>query len=102
MLQKIGQLEKEMARFETWDAEKERYELRDAGSGALAYALKEETRGAEPPHWICAQCYQDRKASILQPEMRMPGRANVLVCNRCKTDIILDGYRDLSGPARRR
>ena len=103
LLQKIDALEKEVARLETWEAEKQRYELKDAGGGALAYALKEEARGSEPPHWICPQCYQDGKKSILQSEMRMPARRDTLVCHGCSTDLILSGYREPTEiPSRRR
>lgn len=94
LLQKVGELEKEVARLEAWDAEKQRYELKDVGSGALAYALKNEASGAEPPHWICAKCYEDGKKSILQPETRNPGRTEWMVCHRCDADIIVVGERE--------
>ena len=68
LLQRIRDLEEKVAGFERWETEKQRYELKDFG-GAFAYALKPEAQGTEPPHNICANCYQDHKKSILQ---RMP------------------------------
>lgn len=66
LLEQIRALEEKVASFETWDAEKKRYELKQFGSGAFAYALKPEAHGAEPMHQICANCYENRKKSILQ------------------------------------
>jgi hypothetical protein len=47
---RVRALEAEMAKMKAWDAEKERYELKGVGSGAVAYMLKPDARGAEPPH----------------------------------------------------
>jgi predicted P-loop ATPase len=85
LLESIRNLEKEVASLEAWDAEKQRYELKDVGLGTLAYVVKESMRGAEPPHQICAACYQHRKKSILQPcEIN---HDNLLICPECKTQI---------------
>jgi hypothetical protein len=102
LLQEVDALKQEVARFEAWETEKQRYELKDAGNGALAYALKAAEGNPEQPHWACPQCYQDRKISILQPETKAIGRTHHLICNRCRTDLILSGIRHSSDPARRR
>ena len=93
LLEKVRDLEKEVASFEAWDAEKERYELKDAGNGTRAYMLKTQASSAEPPHWICPKCFHDRKISILQPETRFPGTGRYLVCSCCGTEIIVEGAR---------
>jgi hypothetical protein len=67
LIEEVGSLKTRLADFETWDTEKERYELKDASSGAVVYALKRNTGSAEPSHWLCPNCYQNRKKSILQP-----------------------------------
>jgi hypothetical protein len=64
LLERIGSLEKEVADFKTWDAEKQRYVLTDFGSGLLAYSLKDSMANGEPPHHLCAQCYSDNIKSI--------------------------------------
>jgi hypothetical protein len=92
LLDRIGDLEKEIARFETWESEKQRYELKTIGSGSFVYALKESMGSAEPPHQICAACYQRGKKSLLQ---RVPGNSArtalgmgpVLKCPECKSEI---------------
>jgi hypothetical protein len=40
-LEGVGSLEKEMAHMETWNTEKERYELKDVGYGSRACVVKE-------------------------------------------------------------
>jgi hypothetical protein len=70
LLQTVDDLKKEVANLKAWETQKQRYELRDAGNGALAYALKDDARSSDPAHWICAHCYDDAKRSILQPETR--------------------------------
>lgn len=81
---KVSELEKELARFETWESDKQRYELKPHGEGgALAYALKEGVEPPEPPHSLCPDCYQQRKRSILQTERYDGGRAIALVCHVC-------------------
>jgi hypothetical protein len=66
LIERIGQLEKEMADLKTWETEKQRYELKAIPGGAFAYALKQEAQGAGPPHYICANCYEHHKKSVLQ------------------------------------
>jgi hypothetical protein len=99
VLERVRELEKEMANLEAWNREKERYELTTVGSGALAYKLKPEAQGAEPEHYLCATCYQAHRKSILQPETLSHGRVEMLVCHTCGAEIILHGSRE--DPAKR-
>jgi hypothetical protein len=84
-LEHIRELEKKVAKFEAWNADKQRYELKDVGLGSLAYVAKEGMRGTEPPHQICASCYPHGKKSILQP--RDIGHDQMLLCSECKAQI---------------
>jgi hypothetical protein len=88
LLEHVGSLEKQVASFEKWDAEKEKYSLQEIYAGCFAYAIKEEARGTQPAHLICAQCYEDRRKSVLQ-------RADSvhLGCPICKTRL---KYKDAS------
>lgn len=98
-LDRISDLEKELARFENWETEKQRYELADVGSGALAYRLKPSMANGEPPHSICAQCHERMVKSILQPETRFPGRTQHLACHGCGSDLLIVGAREnISAP----
>jgi hypothetical protein len=66
LLERIGKLEEEVTRLKTWEREKQRYKLERLPPGVLVYALKPEMAEGEPPHRICAACYQRGKKSFLQ------------------------------------
>lgn len=91
LLEKVRDLERYVASLEAWDAEKQRYELKEVRDGALVYALKEEAKGTEPAHYICVECYGNRRKSILRQETWFPGRATVLVCDHCGSATYLTG-----------
>ena len=65
LVERVRELEKEVARAKDWDAEKAKYDLQEIYPGSFAYAANPQARGAEPAHLICATCYQDRKKTIL-------------------------------------
>jgi len=91
LIDRISQLEKEIAAFKTWDAEKQRYELKSFGSG-FAYVIKPDAQGAEPVHQICANCYARGKKSFLQkvPSNRASQHlrgGTIYRCPECGTEI---------------
>jgi hypothetical protein len=91
------ELKKEISRLKTWDHEKQRYQLTNYGDGAaLVYSLKESMSNSEPAHWICTNCYEQGKRTILQPAS-INGFAH-LVCPSCKLDIPT-GCRGIGPPA---
>lgn len=87
----IGDLEKKLTCFETWESEKERYELHEIRNGQFVYRTKETMEPSEPPHQICASCYQHSHKSILQSQNWMPGRCEVLICMDCGSVIYVTG-----------
>lgn len=66
LVEKIRTLEKEIADIKAWDTQKQRYKLISPWNGAFVYSLKESMSESEPPHWICANCYEGGIKSILQ------------------------------------
>ena len=84
LIDRIRDLEKEVANFEAWEAEKRKYKLYHFGWGAYAYMLKPDTRGSEPPHWICTKCFSDKKTFIIQ--MRI-FNGQQFYCPNCKNTI---------------
>ncbi|WP_422923214.1 hypothetical protein [Singulisphaera sp. PoT] len=94
MVDRIRELEAEVTKFETWDAEKERYQLTEIASGVFAYALKEEAEPAEPFHYICQACYQHQRKSILQKKIG-GGIAPMesYECHECDAEIKDHGVR---------
>jgi hypothetical protein len=84
LIEQIRQLKEEIAGFEGWEAEKQRYELKQI-HGSFAYASKPDASGAEPPHYLCANCYHDRKKSFLQP---IASGSRNHKCHRCQSTLI--------------
>lgn len=92
LLARIDELEKEIVRLKDWETEKQRYELKRLDGGGLAYTLKGEVKSSEAAHWLCANCYQNGRPSILQPVPRgmVHARAGVaakLECPACKSVV---------------
>ena len=88
MLERVRDLETEIARFKAWDSEKEKYELKDIWYGAFAYTRKEDAEPREPPHWLCTKCYNDGKKSILLHTDIISSPSNKLwMCPNCKAKI---------------
>jgi Zn finger protein HypA/HybF involved in hydrogenase expression len=85
LVERIGELEKEVADFEKWEADKENYDLKLVYEDTFAYARKPIAGTTTPPHFICASCYEHRKKSILQ----RADSAHVF-CPECKTKIRFD------------
>ncbi len=84
---RINELEQRITEFETWDAEKQRYQLRDFGGGTFAYTLKEGMENDEPPHQICPNCFQNKQRSILQGRGRDAFNRDMYKCPSCGTDF---------------
>jgi hypothetical protein len=86
-LNRIRALEAEVAELKAWGAEKERYELKKVGvGGTVAYMLKREARGPEPPHWLCPNGYAQGKKAFLQGGS-LAGANRVYSCPNCDTRI---------------
>ena len=86
MLQRVNDLEKEVANLKAWNTEKDNYELTTIARGATAYMLKPDVRDSKPPHWLCTQCFEDRRRSILQLVNEIGGHW-IYNCPGCSSKI---------------
>ena len=86
MIQKISDFEKEITNIKAWEKEKQRYQLVSPWNGCVVYALKEQCKKTEPPHWICTKCYEDGRKSILN-QHRKHSAFIEFICPVCKTMI---------------
>ncbi|MEM7621389.1 MAG: hypothetical protein AAF228_13255 [Pseudomonadota bacterium] len=91
LVDEIRSLKEEVLQLRDWSADKARYELKEIAPGVTAYAIKEPMQDGEFKHHICVKCFQHNKKSILQKEIRSPGRARVLTCKECKSDFYISG-----------
>lgn len=85
LVSQVSELKKEMARFETWETEKQRYELEEMPPGILAYRLKPGMENGEPAHKICANCYNRNVKSLLHSLGSANGRTKWR-CHTCGFD----------------
>ncbi len=92
LLSRIGELEKEIAQVKVWESEKQNYELRELKPGSFVYSAKDQVEGTRPAHHICANCYNNAFKSILQREMRFPGRSEVWACHSCGSIVYITGH----------
>lgn len=93
LLERVRRLEEEKAQLETWNTEKQRYELKKIQTGVTVYALKPSMDNGEEPRYICTTCYQHGHKSILQREQLDMGRVIVHVCHECGSEYIEFGLR---------
>ena len=84
LLQVKNDLEKKLMDYENWDETKSQYKLEEVAPGVFVFSLKEDNRVSEPNHWLCTNCFDDRKKSILQRH----GTVKYL-CPKCKNEIIV-------------
>jgi hypothetical protein len=94
LIQTIRDREEEIARLIAWDAQKQRYELKDIsmGSGSFAYMIKPDAQGGEPLHCLCAYCYERGQKRIMQFTPRIAGPRRIWSCPECKNDIIMGSW----------
>jgi hypothetical protein len=90
-LDRVKTLETEVADLKAWGSEKQKYELKPNFGGAVAYMLKPEARGTEPPHWLCPQCYANGKKGFLVPADHSGGIHRNYTCLECKTSRYMYG-----------
>jgi hypothetical protein len=93
LTERISELEKQVADFETWDRDKQEYEMTTLPSSTVVYALKADAQATKPFHYICAKCYEHRKRSPLQPVPRPITSSylqipNKLACPECKSEFV--------------
>ena len=88
LIERIRELEKEISGLKQWEAEKEKYKLEivDA-TGVYAYARKPNPTDVEPHLFICANCYQAGRKSLLQATSHTAMGKRVHVCPNCKAEI---------------
>ena len=56
LIERIRALEAKMATVETWNTEKQRYQLKRLPPGIFVYELKFEMAAGEPAHSLCEKC----------------------------------------------
>lgn len=89
LVEKVDNLEKEVARLKDWEADKKRYQLAEIAPGIVALSLKETMRNGEPFHRICADCAANGRKFYLQQHIR-GSNFDQYKCSGCGFEIGID------------
>lgn len=98
--ERVRALEAENTQLKTFDADVENYELKDTGRGAMAYIAKDAPEEPKYGHWLCPNCFSNRKKSLMIPEDR--GAYGMLHCHPCGLDLHVFGHLPREAPKGRR
>jgi hypothetical protein len=60
-----AEVEKQLVQLKDWSKEASRYELKEVVPGILLYALRGDLGSTEPFHYLCPNCFENQKKSIL-------------------------------------
>lgn len=87
LLEEIGELKKQVAEFEAWESEKQRYQLHKIAPGSYAYLLKRPMANGEPCHALCTSCYDKGIKSTLQSNGSPFINKHLISCPTCRMKI---------------
>ena len=85
LVERVRELESQITRMKDWDAQKQRYKLAAPFSGCMVYALQKSASEGEPPHYLCASCFQKGDRAILQGK-ETKTRHSYYFCNACGSE----------------
>lgn len=104
LVAEINNLKKKIVEFEDWESEKQRYELKAIDRGCFAFMPKPGMENGEPPHWLCANCFENGHKSFLQFKGQVITRSGTrgdtssYACIRCKDSVTVFYTRNPSTP----
>jgi hypothetical protein len=85
LIDKVRELEGQIARMKNWETQKQRYKLAAPFSGCMVFALQKSMSGGETAHYLCTTCFNKGQPSILQGK-EYADRSASYYCYICKTD----------------
>lgn len=86
VLQSNHDITQKLMEIENWEKEKTKYKLVEISKGVVIYAFDSSQNPSIPSHYICKNCYNEQKASILDPVF-IQDEGSQYICPRCKTVI---------------
>ena len=88
LLREKDDLIKKISEFEKWNETETQYELKSIAPGIFVFSYKETSQTTEPAHWLCANCYNDRKKSVIQLD-HVSATGSHYVCHKCNSKITI-------------
>jgi hypothetical protein len=89
--EEIQSLKKEISNFKNVGRDLTRYKLCSPFVGSAVYGISKDDPSKEPAHYLCSNCFQMGKKSMLNPKVNERGFQD-FVCPTCKASITT-GYR---------
>lgn len=77
-------LTQKIMEFEKWSETETQYELKEIAPGVFVYSFKIADDSTKPVHWLCAKCFHERKAHIIQLD-RESAAGKHYFCPNCST-----------------
>ena len=90
LLSRCRGLEEEVAHAKDWQAETSRYVLRSVDGGVVREQTPNHASGGMPSHWLCPNCFEERKKSYLQKDPKSVASMHFWKCPRCSTAVMVD------------
>lgn len=81
---KLSALQDELRDAQAFKSDLDRYVLWEAPAGSLVYRLEKEIRDGEPAHFLCPNCVEEKRKSILQ------GHRSYRECLRCGKGFLFE------------
>lgn len=91
LLKAKSDAEAEVVRLMDWSAERENYALKRFHPGTVAYAYQPGEAKTQPPHNLCASCYDNRKKGLLQPTAQLERGYKMHRCGSCGGSVPIGG-----------
>jgi DNA-directed RNA polymerase subunit RPC12/RpoP len=88
-------LSDENAKIQMFVTQSAEYEIHETAAGSIVYRSKPSADGKISTYYLCANCYQQRIISILQPTGRQEwgslagAHVSVSQCPQCRADILM-------------
>lgn len=87
LIQEKTDLEKKIMDFEQWENEKSKYCLYELDTEVFVYSYQKNENNVEPMHYLCANCMNNRKKSILELNSEWEDGSKHYYCKSCKTCV---------------
>jgi len=84
---KVRELENELMELKNWDREAKRYQLTELCAGVFCFVVKPGMENGEPPHKICAACFNKRQKGYLH-RTNFNGNGTHYKCGACGSEIL--------------
>jgi len=82
------EIKKELVKHKDWNKTKSQYKLKKVAPGVFVYSPQENKKPTELDHWLCANCFNDQKKSILQLS-KYEERGKYYFCQKCEKEIFI-------------